>query len=188
MAEIPHPERMLPEAMEHLVHGGDDLLEQRIARRPIDRLVKLPILLGRHAGAGMKRLLHGFELVADDDDISLAGAPGAKGRRLGLQGPADVQRLHQAGKVVAAGDGQRHVEHVGRHGRLQIGSAALTALDEAETLPARQRLTHRIAADFQMVGENALGRQLFPETQRFLFDKARQCGQHGIVSPCRLDG
>ena len=31
MAEIAHAERMLPEAMEHLVHGGDDLLEQRIA-------------------------------------------------------------------------------------------------------------------------------------------------------------
>ena len=165
------------------MHRRDDLLEQRIARGPIDRLVKLPVLVGRHAGAGSwNASLHDVQLRGDDGDVRLAGALGAKRRRLRLQRAADFQRLHQAVEIVAAGQRQRHVQHIGRYGRLEIGAAALPALDKAEPFPARQRLAHGIAADLQAFGEDALGRQLLAGPQRLLAHEARQRLQHRIVA------
>src|SRR5882757_8582987 len=49
MAEIAHAERMLPEAMEELVHRTDDLLEQRVTGSAVDRLMELPVFFRGHA-------------------------------------------------------------------------------------------------------------------------------------------
>ena len=66
------------------------------------------------------------------------------------------------------------MQDVAPDGFPQIDARALAHLDDAERLPAFERLANRRAADFEPFAQPALGRELLPKRDAGFFDIGRQ--------------